>query len=277
VPPTKINRVQSSQSFSTFIKEVLGYRELLLTFVWRDYRVRYAQTFLGFAWGLIQPAMSIAILWLVFSRFLNLKMEGVNPLAFIASGVMCWSYFAFVVTQSGQAVIQSQQMVKKIYFPKVLLPVSKAILGFIDLSIALLLLIAILIFTGSAFRFEMIYVPLLLLLLIKVASGLGIWISALTIKYRDVQQLVPFLVQIGLYITPVAYPSSLAFEMLPDSLRFLYYLNPMVGIIESLRYLLFGVGGISTYSILSMAIGLLIAATGVLYFHRTEKRIADLV
>lgn len=274
---SKIKRIEADQSLLVFLRELLDYRELLLTFAWRDYRVRYAQTFLGVAWGVLQPLLTILILWLVFSRFIDVDMGEVPPIAFVASGVACWTYFSFVVSQSGQAVIQSQQMVKKIYFPKVLLPLSKALLGMIDLIIVLVLLVVILFWSGVPLRFEMLFIPLVLIALITFSVGLGIWVSSLTIKYRDVQQLVPFTIQVGLYLTPVAYPASFASEMLPKAALYFYYLNPMVGIIEALRYCLFGAGSLDGYSVFSLTVGIVMAASGVWYFHRSERKIADLV
>jgi lipopolysaccharide transport system permease protein len=274
---SQVVRIGAKQSFTDFLREVWEYRELFVTFAWRDLRVRYAQTFLGLLWAVVQPLLTILILWMVFDRFVKVDMGGVPPLAFIAAGVSTWTYFSFVLNQSSQSIIQSQQMIKKVYFPKIILPLSKALLGLIDLVIALVIMWLMCWYSGVLISSKIVLLPIAVLALILTSVGLGVWVSALTIRFRDVQQLVPFAVQIGLYITPVAYPASFAKQFLPEWAYLLYYANPMTGIIDLMRLSLFDYGAVSTAGFFSLGVGFVLFLTSVIYFKRTQTSVADLI
>lgn len=269
--------IKSRQSAFSYFSEVWDYRNLLFTFTWRDFRVRYAQSALGILWSLIQPLLTFLILWLVFVKFLKLDSYIIHPGFYVVSGVVCWNYFSFVVSNSGQSVIQAQQMVKKIFFPKIILPLSKAALGLVDLLISQCLMFGLLLFFEADFSSRIWFLPLAYLALIAVSLGFGIWVSALTIRFRDLNHVTPFLLQIGLYITPVAYPASLALTHLPKWAQFLYYGNPITGVMDFFRWCLFDGSPLTSFSVFSIAIGVFIFITGAMYFHKTERSIADII
>lgn len=272
-----IIKISSELTLGQFLHEIWEYRNLILVFAWRDLRVRYAQTAIGLLWAFVQPAATIFILWLVFGRFVKIDTGSVPSLSFVASGVAVWSYFSFVALQSAQSIIQSQQMIKKIYFPKIVLPISKSILGLVDLIVVILILIMVLLINDVSPSVRIVFVPLVIISLLAFALGLGIWISALSIKYRDLQHIFPFLIQLGVYVTPVAYPSSFAQAYLPEWSLSLYYLNPIAGLIDLLRYFLFDGFELSPLWIYSIFSGFFILISGVLFFRYIQKSMADLI
>ncbi len=272
---TKIITSSSSRWFPDF-KELLRYRDLFLTLAWRDFRVRYAQTSIGLLWALIQPVATIAILSLVFGNFVGVQ-TGVPHLIFTVAGMSMWTYFAFVMSNSGSSIITSQEMVKKIYFPRLIIPLSKAVVGLIDLGITLLILIGLFFYYGITPSANWWMAPFFIVLAILVALAVGIWLSALTVRYRDFQHVVPFLVQLGLYITPVAYPAEFAAKHLPDWAASLYYLNPMAGVVQGFRWSLFGGTPPDGYFWISVAMVFVLFITSLLYFKHVEDEMADYV
>ena len=257
-------------------KELYRYRDLFLTLTWRDFRVRYAQTTIGLLWALLQPIVTLAILSLVFGRFVGVKTE-IPHLLFTMSGMAVWTYFSYVMSNAGASIIANQGMVKKIYFPRLIIPLSKAAVGLIDLGISLLIMIALMIWYGIAPSVNVFFAPLFLLMGMLAALSVGIWLSALTVRFRDFQHVVPFMVQIGLYITPIAYPAEFAMQQLPKWAATLYYLNPMAGVIQGFRWSLFGGEAPGTLMYISFAMVLVILVTGLLYFRKVEDEMADYV
>lgn len=257
-------------------KELYRYRDLFLTLSWRDFRVRYAQTTIGLLWALLQPLLTLLILSLVFGRFVGVKTE-VPHIVFTVAGTSIWTYFSYVMSNSGNSIIASQNMVKKIYFPRIIIPLSKAVVGFIDFGISLFILIFLMIWYGITPSENIWAAPIFILFGILAALAVGIWLSALTVRYRDFQHVVPFMVQIGLYLTPIAYPASFAKEQLPDWAASLYFLNPMAGVVEGFRWSLFGGDAPSFYTWLSFGTVILLFFTGLLYFNKVEKDMADFV
>ncbi|HTF28317.1 MAG TPA: ABC transporter permease, partial [Flavitalea sp.] len=196
----------NKSSFSLNLKELFSYRDLFLILAYRDLRVRYAQTFLGLTWAIVQPLFTLIIFTLVFGRFVKVDTGGVPYPVFALCGMVAWTYFAFVMNQSGNSIIGAQEMIKKIYFPRLIIPLSKAVVGLVDFCIAFLLLIILLIYYDVKISPNIFMLPFFLLLTILSALSAGIWLSALSIRFRDFQHITPFLVQIGLYATPIAYP-----------------------------------------------------------------------
>lgn len=244
---------------------------------YRDLRVRYAQTFLGLVWAIVQPLATLIIFTLVFGRAIKVDTGGIPYPLFAACGMAAWSYFSFVLGQSGNSIITSQEMVKKIYFPKLVIPLSKALVGFVDFIIALLFIAVLLLsfkFTPSS---NFIYFPFYVLASIISSLAVGVWLSALTIRYRDFQHVVPFLVQFGLYATPVGYPTEMIINNLPDWASILYYMNPMAGVVEGCRWSILGGEPPSAYSFISISIILILFISGLYYFRKVEKVMADIV
>lgn len=259
------------------LRELLNYRDLFIVLAYRDLRVRYAQAFLGLIWVLLQPLITLLVITLVFGRFVEVDTGGIPYPIFAIPGVALWTYFSFVLSQAGNSFIGSQEMVKKIYFPRIIIPLSKAVVGLVDLLVALLLLIILFLFYKISPTSNLIYFPLFVIMTILAALAIGIWMSALTIRYRDIQYIIPFFVQFGLYITPIAYPSETLINKLPDWFAYLYYLNPMACIIEGFRWSLLG-GELNTdFYTPSLLLILFLFVSGIYYFKKTERLMADLL
>lgn len=256
--------------------ELYRYKDLFYTLAWRDFKVRYAQTTIGFLWAILQPVVTLLILSLVFGRFVGVETE-VPHILFTITGMSIWSYFSYVMTNSGNSIIASQDMVKKIYFPRLIIPLSKAVVGFIDFGISLLIMLVLMIYFGIKPSPNIWFAPLFILMGIIAALSVGIWLSALTIRYRDFQHIVPFIVQIGLYITPIAYPAEFAIKKLPSWAATIYYLNPMAGVVQGFRWSVFGGESPGNLIYVSLTIILIIFISGIIYFGRVEEEMADYV
>ncbi|TRX55615.1 ABC transporter permease [Fulvivirga sp. M361] len=259
------------------LRELLQYRDLFLILAYRDLRVRYAQTFLGLLWAVIQPLATLVIFTLVFGRAIKVDTGDIPYPLFAVCGMAAWSYFAFVLGQSGNSVISSQEMIKKIYFPRLVIPLSKALVGFVDFLIALLFIVILLFFYNYSPSSNIVFFPFYVVACIVSALSVGIWLSALTIRFRDFQHIVPFLVQFGLYATPVGYPAEIVTSNLPQWAIFLYYLNPLAGIAEGFRWTILGGEMPSQYSYISLIIVLILFVSGLFYFRKVEKIMADIV
>lgn len=257
-------------------KELRRYKDLFITLSWRDFRVRYAQTTIGLLWAFVQPIATLLILSLVFGKFVGVKTD-VPYLLYAMTGLSLWTYFAFVLTNSGSSIISSQEMIKKIYFPRLIIPLSKAAVGLIDLGISLLLMIILMIYYGVAPSTNVWAAPLFIISAMLAALSIGIWLSALTVRFRDFQQLVPFMVQIGLYVTPIAYPADFAMKQLPSWAASIYYLNPMAGVIQGFRWSLFGGTPPGGLTFISFGMIILLLITGLMYFRKIESEMADYV
>ncbi len=259
--------------FSLNIKELYSYRDLFLLLAYRDLRVRYAQTFLGLLWAFLQPLATLLIFVLIFGRGLKVDTGGLPYPIFALAGMAPWSYFSYVLQQSGISIIGAQEMVKKVYFPRLLIPLSKSMTGFVDMMVTIIILMVLLVWYQLGISSQIIMVPAFLALAVLAALGVGIWISALTIRYRDFQHVVPFMAQLGLYATPIAYPSSL----IPDKYQWVYHLNPMAGIVEGFRWCFLLGSPLTQYIYLSTAITVLLFFSGLYYFKKVERVMADLV
>ena len=259
------------------LKELLHYQDLFYILAYRDLRVRYAQTFLGLLWAFLQPLATLTIFTVVFGRAVQVDTGGIPYPLFAITGMASWTYFAFVMKESGNSIISAQQMVKKIYFPRLVIPLSKAVVGFVDFGIALLFVVVLMIYYQFLPSGNIIFLPLFILLTILSALSVGIWLSALTIRYRDFQHVVPFLVQFGLYATPTAYPAEAVINNLPPWATVLYYLNPMAGVVEGFRWCLLGGQPPSQYAYISFVLVALLLVSGLYYFKRVERVMADIV
>lgn len=271
--PEVIDNRSSLLSFG----ELKRYSELFWMLAWRDFRVRYAQTLIGFVWAFLQPALTISILYVVFGRFAQVDTGSIPHIVYTACGTMGWTYFAYVMQNSGNSIIQAQAMVKKIYFPRIIIPLSKALVGLIDLSINAGILVVLMIIFSVPLSANIIFLPVFLALVIMASLGIGIWLSALTIRFRDFQYVVPFMVQLGLYITPTAYPAEFAISHLPKWASFIYFLNPMSGIVEGFRWSILGTPPPESLSYISFAATIALFLGSLLFFKKMDGKIADLV
>ena len=254
-------------------RELYHYRDLFLLLAWRDLRVRYAQTFLGLIWAFIQPLATLLIFTVIFGNALQVETGGAPYPIFALTGLLAWSYFAYVLAQSGQSVIGAQEMVKKVYFPRLIIPLSKALTGFVDFAVTLLFLLAVLVYYEFPVSSNIILFPVFVVFDVVAALGIGIWISSLTVRYRDFQHVVPFVVQIGLYVTPVAYPASI----IPEQYHWAYYLNPMAGVVEGIRWSIIGSVPLSEWAWVSCLLGGVLLIAGLFHFRSVERIMADLV
>ncbi len=262
-------------SITEALRELFRHTDLLWTFTYRDIRIRYAQTYLGLAWSLIQPLFGLAAVFVLFFKIAGVQTGGIPYLSFALSGLVFWNYFSYVVTQSAASLVHVQAMIKKIYFPRLTLPISKGIVGLIDFSVAFILLFIVNAFLGQPLSGLFIF-PLILLFTAFTALGLGMIICAVSLRYRDLQQIIPFALQLLFFITPVAYPQSLLANLIPEKWTWLIYFNPMAGFLELFRAVVFG-GPASPMIWISVATSLLLFTVGILFFIRTDKKMADLV
>jgi lipopolysaccharide transport system permease protein len=260
-------------SFRIDFRELINYRDLFYILAYRDLRVRYAQTFLGFLWALLQPLATLLIFVLVFGMAVKVDTGNIPYPLFAVSGIAMWAYFGFVLNQSGNSVIGAQEMIKKIYFPRLVIPLSKAVVGFVDFGVSLLMLAILMIVYKFTPTINILFAPLFILLNIVAALAVGIWLSALTIRYRDFQHVIPFLVQFGMYATPVAYPARLV----PEKYQLIYNLNPMAGVIQGFRWSIFGGDPPDVYFYISMAVILILFVSSLFYFKKVEDVMADIV
>ncbi|MDT8412160.1 MAG: ABC transporter permease [Vicingaceae bacterium] len=267
----------SDNALALNLKELFRYKDLFWVLAYRDLRVRYAQTFLGLLWALIQPLTTLIIVSVVFGRFVKVETGGVPYPVFAVIGISLWTYFSFVLSQSGGSVIGAQEMVKKIYFPRLVIPLSKAVVGFVDFGVALLLLIGLFFYYRIIPSSNIVFLPLFLILTIISSLAVGIWLSALTIRYRDFQYVVPFFVQFGLYLTPIAYPTDIVVSNLPNWATFLFYLNPMAGIVEGFRWSLLGGTAPMGYFWISIVFVFILFISGLYYFRKIERVMADII
>lgn len=259
------------------LRELFQYRDLFFVLAYRDLRVRYAQTFLGLLWAIIQPIVTLVIFTLVFGRAIKVETQDVPYPLFAVCGMAAWSYFAFVLSQSGNSIISSQEMIKKIYFPRLVIPLSKALVGFVDFAIALLFIVVLLLIYNFVPSANIVFLPVYIVFCIISALSVGIWLSALTIRYRDFQHVVPFLVQFGLYATPIGYPAELIVKNLPTWGVVIYYMNPLAGIVEGFRWSILGGAVPNEFSYISLFIVVVLFISGFFYFRKVEKVMADIV
>lgn len=263
--------------YSLGLKELLDYKDLFYTLAYRDFKVRYAQTFLGLAWALIQPSLTLLVFGLLFGRGLQINTGGIPYLLFAACGLTGWTYFSSVMSEAGNSIIGAQSVVQKIYFPRLVIPLSKAVIGLIDFSITLLVILLLMIVYRYAPSSNLIFLPFFIIMAIMSALGVGIWLSALTIRFRDFQHIVPFLVRFGMFFTPVAYPAEVVVNRLPDWASVLYYLNPIAGVVEGFRWSILGGNPPGMFSYISFAVVFLLFISSLFYFKKVERSIADIV
>ena len=256
------------------IKELWQYRELLYFFTWRDIKVRYKQTAIGVVWALLQPFLTMVVFSVFFGRYAKMPSEGIPYPIFVYAGLLPWMLFSQSLTRSAQSVVGNSGLIKKIYFPRLITPLAAAMSAVVDFCISFFILFFMMLYFKIPFTFGWFALPGLVLITFMCSVGVGFWLAAINVMYRDVQYVVPFMVQLGLFLTPVIYPVSI----LPDKYAWVLYLNPMAGVIETYRALLLGykavpVGGL----ILSVVVSLLFFISGVYFFRRMEKTFADVV
>jgi lipopolysaccharide transport system permease protein len=255
-------------------QEVWSYRELLYFLVWRDLKVRYKQTALGAAWAVIQPLATMVVFSVFFGRLAGMPSDGVPYPLFSYAALVPWTYFASAVAAAAASLVGSQNLISKVYFPRLIVPLAAVTTPLVDATIALSVIGVLMAWYGVVPAVSIVALPLFALLAVVTAVGVGLWLAALNVEYRDVRYVLPFLIQFGLFVTPVAYPSSLV----PAQWRALYSLNPMATVIEGFRWALVGTPAPSGVMIAASSLAAIVLLTaGLWHFHRTERSFADVI
>jgi lipopolysaccharide transport system permease protein len=254
------------------LRELWEYRELLYFLIWRDIKVRYKQTMLGAAWAMIQPFFTMVVFSLFFGRLAKVPSEGLPYPIFSYAALVPWTFFAYSLTNSSNSLVSSANLIKKVYFPRLAIPLATALSGMVDFAIAFVVLLGMMLYYGITPTINALWLPGFLLLALITSLGVGLWLSALNVQFRDVRYTLPFLTQVWLFSTPIAYPSSL----IPEQWRALYGINPMAGVVDGFRWALLGTDtqpglmiGVSAFVACAIFVG------GLFYFRRMEKTFAD--
>jgi lipopolysaccharide transport system permease protein len=256
------------------LKDVWDYRELLYFLVWRDIKVRYKQTVLGAAWAVIQPVMTMIVFSIFFGRLAKVPSDGIPYPVFAYTALLPWQLFAFALTESSNSLVGSQNLITKVYFPRLVIPLASVLAGVVDFGISFIVLLGLMLYYGIKPTGAVVWLPLFVLLALATALSAGLWFSALNVKFRDVRYTIPFLTQFWMFATPVAYPSSL----IPAQWRAWFGLNPMAGVVEGFRWALLGKSeGPGALLLVSVSAVLLLLCGGLFYFRRTESTFADIV
>jgi lipopolysaccharide transport system permease protein len=266
--------ISAQHEEKNYWKDLWSYRELLYFLAWRDILVRYKQTTVGVAWAVLRPVLQIVIFTFLFSKVA--KMTSTVPYTLlVTAGTLPWGLFASSFASAGDSLVASSNLISKIYFPRLLVPASTLVVGFVDFAISLLILVVLMAWYQYVPDFRILTLPFFILLALAASLGAGLWLSALTVKYRDFRFISPFIVQIGFFISPVGYSTS----NIPGFKRLIYSLNPMVGVIDGFRWAIFR-GTTSFYwpgLVISIGVTTFLLVTAVLYFRKTEKSFADMI
>ncbi len=265
--------IEPSRGWSLRWRELWDHRELLFFFAWRDLKVRYKQTALGMAWALVQPLAALALFSAVLGRLVGVPSDGVPYPLFAYVALVPWNYFATTLTQATNSVVSQAHLIRRVAFPRLIIPASSVLTGLVDLGVALGVLPLLLLGFRWWPSWRALTLLLWLLLATGTAFGVSAWLAALNVQYRDVRHLVPFLVQFWFFATPVVYPSSL----LPLPWRYLFALNPMVGVVEGFRWAILGTALPPGVVVVSVGVATLVLVSGVLYFRQAERTFADVV
>jgi lipopolysaccharide transport system permease protein len=267
--------IEAGRSERHYWRDLWRYRELFFFLAWRDILVRYKQTVIGIVWALGRPLITMLVFTLVFSKLAKLPSEGVPYPILVFAALLPWQFFSSAFSGAGDSLISNAGMISKVYFPRLVIPASAVIVSFVDFLISGIILVGLMIWYGFAPNLRLLTLPLFIFVAFAAAMGAGLWIAALNVKYRDFRIIVPFIVQFGLYVSPVGFSSNIV----PEQWRLLYSLNPMVGVIDGFRWAILG-GNTQLYWSgfwLSLSLVLVILFTGIIYFRKTEKTFADVI
>jgi lipopolysaccharide transport system permease protein len=267
--------IEPGRGFKNYWLDLWRYRELFYFLAWRDIAVRYKQTVIGVAWGIIRPVLTMIVFTVVFGRLAKLPSDGAPYPLLVFSAMLPWQFFANALSESSGSLIGNANLISKVYFPRLAIPTSAVIVSFVDFLISFAILVLLMLGYQFMPSWRMLALPLLILLAFGAAMGAGLWLAALNVKYRDFRYVVPFIVQLGVYVSPVGFSSGIV----PEQWRLVYSLNPMVGVIDGFRWAILG-GEANLYwpgFALSLALVALLLAGGVWYFRQTERSFADVI
>lgn len=273
-PPELV--IEAGRTEAQYFRDLWRYRELFYFLAWRDILVRYKQTAIGVAWALIRPFLTMVVFSVVFGRLANLPTEGGAPYPILVFAAMLpWQFFANALSECSNSLISNANLISKVYFPRLVVPTSAVIVSFVDFLISGIILLGLMAWYSAVPSWRVMTLPLFVAVAFAAAMGAGLWLAALNVQYRDFRYVVPFLVQFGLYISPVGFSSAI----IPDRWRLLYSLNPMVGVIDGFRWAIIG-GDVQLYwpgFLLSLLLVMVLLVTGILYFRRMERTFADVI
>ena len=267
--------IEAGRAEHHYWQDIWRYRELFYFLAWRDILVRYKQTAIGIAWALIRPFLTMVVFTIVFGNIANLPSEGVPYPILVFAAMLPWQFFANALSESSNSLLSNSNLISKVYFPRLIVPASAVIVSFVDFLISGMILLALMAWYNFVPDWRIVTLPLFILIAFTAAMGGGLWLAALNVQYRDFRYIVPFIVQFGLYISPVGFSSS----VVPEKWRLLYSLNPMVGVIDGFRWAILG-GDTNFYGagfFLSLAIVALFFISGIWYFRKMERTFADVI
>jgi lipopolysaccharide transport system permease protein len=267
--------LEAGRADREYFRDIWRYRELFYILAWRDISVRYRQTMIGVAWAAVRPLVATAVFTLVFGRLGNFPSGGVPYPVLVLTGMLPWQLFGSALTESGRSLVSNGNLITKVYFPRLIIPGSALVTSLVDFCVSGLVLAGLMTFYGLLPGWQIVCLPLFMLIALIAAAGIGIWIAALAVKYRDFLVVVPFLLQLGLYLSPVGFSTG----VVPPQWRFLYSLNPMVGVIDGFRWCILG-GQVSVHLFslaCSAVIGSIALLVGIHYFRKAEREFADVI
>ncbi len=272
--------IEPGRAERNYWKDLWRYRELFYILSWRDLKVRYKQTIIGVLWSVLRPLLTMMIFTFIFKQIAKFEAPpGVEYAVLVFAGLLPWQFFAAGLTESSNSLIGNEKLISKVYFPRMIIPAASVITSLVDFFISLALMFILLIWFRVVPSVNLVFLPLFIVMAFFASFGVGLWLTALNVKYRDFKHVVPFLVQIGLYLSPVGFPSQKAAEIIPEKFRVLYYLNPMAGVIDGFRWCFFGdkTPIYWTGMFLSLAIIIIFLLIGIQTFRKMEKSFADLI
>ncbi len=260
------------------LRDLWEYRELVYFLTWRDLKVRYKQTLLGFTWVILQPVINMVVFTILFGELLSVPTDGIPYPIFSFAALLPWTYFAGSLTRSSTTLVGSANLISKVYFPRMVIPISGVLSGFVDFAIAFIILVIMMLVYRIIPTWNLLLLPLFLFLAMLTALGFGLWLSALNVRFRDINHLVPFIIEIWKYATPVIYGSAL----IPEKFRFILGLNPLTGVVEGFRWAILGEKYVRSFNpgtlfIISIAITFIVLISGIVFFRNTERTFADII
>lgn len=265
--------IEAGKAERHYWKDAWRHRELIYFLAWRDILVRYKQTFIGVVWALLRPLLTMLVFTIVFGRLAKLPSDDLPYPLLIFIALLPWQFFASAFSEVGGSVVGNANMISKIYFPRVIIPTSTILVALVDFLISMFFLLFLMTWYGVMPSWRMVFIPILVFLVAVTALGAGLWIAALNVKYRDFRYVVPFIIQMGLYISPVGFSSAIV----PEKWRMLYSLNPMVGVIDAFRWTISGGTFYFQGLVISIGMATMLLVTGMIYFRKTEKSFADII
>jgi lipopolysaccharide transport system permease protein len=273
---TRTLTIEAGRTEKQYWQDLWNYRELFYTLAWRDISVRYKQTFIGFAWALIRPFLTMVVFTIVFGKLAGLPTEGNAPYPILVfSALLPWQFFSSALSECSNSLIVNANMLSKVYFPRLVIPTSAVIVSFVDFLISGIILLGLMTWFNFVPSWRIITLPVFIAIAFAASMGAGLWLAALNVEYRDFRYVVPFLVQFGLYISPVGFSSN----VVPQQWRLLYSLNPMVGVIDGFRWAILGQESVIYWPGFWLSLGIvgLVLVTGIWYFRKMERTFADVI